>query len=1163
MRFRRLEIPAFGPFTNLDLQFRAEPGDLHVIYGANEAGKSSLLRAIRDLLFGIHGQSADNFLHGYADLRIKGEVGNRAGGQLVFQRRKGSKNTLLNADGQPVTEAALVPFLGGVDSSYFSAMFGLGARELHDGAQQLLRGEGNLGNALFSASMGGTAIQAVVAALQQEAEQLFKGRATANVSIRPAANRYKDLLKQSRDAMVNPEAWDKFEKERTETEAVKRRLEEEISKLERDLQWIARCEDALPTVGRLREERQKLAQLPRLPELASDFVPRVQAARQAVSETRVDVQRLGAQIAKFQTQLQACATAPAVLAKADILDHLHSDLGAYRDRKKSQADLQARLAGLDPLIRAGMHNLQLVGALESLESYRLSSPVGIACDESAGGLKVALAEYAANSDKVEDLKNQIRAQETQFQSLLETDLTGLREALAVAAEATEADRTFSTSESDVQRLTREAVAQHCLLAGAPEDFDATDRLPIPAVATIRRYQEQMEGIRREITNQEGKIVDANSRTATLQGELGRLHRQGELPSEEALRKARKHRDHGWSLVLAEWDGGGATEELIPGSPLKEAFPQAIANADGIADQLRLRAEAVAQAEEKRFQLGEIETQINAAQMKRLELQGALDGCQQSWQAEWSACGFIARPPLEMQEWRERWSEFRERLGRLRTAQESFHQKNQQIQHARSRLAAILNQSAEKEFSSLFAAARRRVQDGEQAAGRRIEMTNQLKGLTSELAKFDQSRARLAAAVDTATEKWQFQCAAVGLPKGTSPDAGVALLRERKDLLARFDEWRELSNTSQSIAAAISRYEQDVGEQAVALGATGNSTEAFESALWKVLSEARKAQERHDQLSDQIRQASSELEDARMRASQSDQTLQELIQLASLNTIEELEPMLAHLEQRDAAHARIENLGHTLSGLARGQAVDAFIDKVCAESPDALAEDKLTATRAKGEKESAFPGIRETLFRLGNEKKALEKAGDAAADFRQQAESCAATLRQDAARFLRLRLATHLLQAQIERFRMENQGPLLQKSGDIFQAITRGAFRGLAAEFNADDLPVLVGVRPDQTKVPVDGMSDGSRDQLYLALRLAALDRYLQEHDAMPLILDDLLITFDDERAKAILPQLGALAKRTQIFVFTHHEHLVELCRQSLGDGQFHLHRLGRSGVRDQ
>ncbi|MEI7939390.1 MAG: hypothetical protein WCK27_22120, partial [Verrucomicrobiota bacterium] len=126
---------------------------------------------------------------------------------------------------------------------------------------------------------------------------------------------------------------------------------------------------------------------------------------------------------------------------------------------------------------------------------------------------------------------------------------------------------------------------------------------------------------------------------------------------------------------------------------------------------------------------------------------------------------------------------------------------------------------------------------------------------------------------------------------------------------------------------------------------------------------------------------------------------------------------------------------------------------------------------------------------------------------------------------------------------------------VFQSTTRGAFIGLDADFNADDLPVLVGVRPDQSKVPVAGLSDGSRDQLYLALRLAALDRYLEAHEPMPLILDDLLITWDNERAQAILPQLSELSRRTQIFLFTHHEHLVELCRQTLGEDQFQLHHL--------
>ena len=140
MRFNRLHIPAFGPFTDLDIRLPGRGGDLHVTHGPNEAGKRSLLRAFRDLLFGIHGQSPDNFPHDYKELRIQGEVSNQAGEKLTLQRRKGNENTVLDAVGNPLPDNALIPYLGSVDPAHFSTMFGLGARELREGAEELLRG---------------------------------------------------------------------------------------------------------------------------------------------------------------------------------------------------------------------------------------------------------------------------------------------------------------------------------------------------------------------------------------------------------------------------------------------------------------------------------------------------------------------------------------------------------------------------------------------------------------------------------------------------------------------------------------------------------------------------------------------------------------------------------------------------------------------------------------------------------------------------------------------------------------------------------------------------------------------------------------------------------------------------------------------------------------
>jgi uncharacterized protein YhaN len=1155
MRFEKLYIPAFGPFTNLDLNFPAEGADLHVIFGSNEAGKSSLLRAFHDLLFGIHSQSPDNFMHDYKKLRIKGEIVNRAGERLTFQRRKGNKNTLLDASGNELHDNALGSFLGGVDQEYFSAMFGLGTKELREGAEQLLQGKGDIGNALFSASMGGTPVQLVLEALTEESDRLFKGRSTANVTIRPAANEYKEYLRKSRDAVVSAEVWGKIEKDLAAAENAKAKLEGEISALTQYLEWISRCEDALPTVGHLSEEMQRLDVLPSMPDVSSDFIERARAARKAADETHADVTRLTSQIDKLEEQLAGCQASPALLAEADVLDRLHQNLGVYQERRNSLTDLETELVGLEAAMRAGMQNIELAGDFSALEILRLNSAVRLACEEAANDLQKALDEREKNIEKTENLKTQIKTLETQLQSLPEIDLTNLREALSLAAGATEASRTLSASEFEVKRLTHEAKESHRELTSAPKGFDTTDSLSVPTKATVRRIGEEIDGINRDIKVEDSKILEGKKQIEFLQAELGRMERRGELPSEQALHKAREHRDHGWSLVLAEWKGNGIKEEFIPGIPLEEAFPQTIVQADNIADQLREQAEAVAQAEEKHFQITQSENQNKEAEEKISELQSKLKECQASWASAWLPCGIVPQTPAEMEEWREDWIKFKEILRQLKTAEDTFQRKDNQVQAAKMQLATVLSESAEKDFALLYDEAKRRVQQGEQSSGRRIELSNQLRSLRIQLEPFEQGNVRLDTVVASATTNWEAQGQTVGMPKNITPKSGMVLLQERKELLAKFDSWKEANAKLQRIKAEVYQYEQDISEKVAALGAKGDNTEAQEIDLWRMLAKARDTLTRHEHLSGQIEEAKDTLEKSQSYHVRAVQELEEIVRIANIETAETLEPLLANLELRNQTRGKITTFRDTLSGLARGQTVDDFLARIREEDTETLTQRKGTFQSQKQEKETTLQTVRDTLFELKSQRLTLEAAVDTAANYRQQAESYAARLKQDASRFIRLRMAAHFLQTQIERFRKENQGPLLEKSGQVFHQITQGAFDGLDAEFNADDIPVLVGLRPDKSSVLIEGMSDGTRDQLYLALRLAALDRYLEQHEPMPLILDDLLITCDNDRAAAILPQLASLAQRTQIFLFTHHNHLVELCRQTLGENAFHLHQL--------
>jgi uncharacterized protein YhaN len=140
----------------------------------------------------------------------------------------------------------------------------------------------------------------------------------------------------------------------------------------------------------------------------------------------------------------------------------------------------------------------------------------------------------------------------------------------------------------------------------------------------------------------------------------------------------------------------------------------------------------------------------------------------------------------------------------------------------------------------------------------------------------------------------------------------------------------------------------------------------------------------------------------------------------------------------------------------------------------------------------------------------------------------------------------LLNAAIEEHRKKKQGPVLARASQIFSHITLGSFKELRADFNERGEPVLTGVRDSSGEaVSVSGMSDGTCDQLYLALRLASLETWLDRHESIPFIVDDVLLNFDDARAIASLEVLAELSHRTQVVFFTHHQHLVDMAKDSL------------------
>jgi uncharacterized protein YhaN len=145
-----------------------------------------------------------------------------------------------------------------------------------------------------------------------------------------------------------------------------------------------------------------------------------------------------------------------------------------------------------------------------------------------------------------------------------------------------------------------------------------------------------------------------------------------------------------------------------------------------------------------------------------------------------------------------------------------------------------------------------------------------------------------------------------------------------------------------------------------------------------------------------------------------------------------------------------------------------------------------------------------------------------------------------------KLAALLIATAVERHRANKQDPLMKRATQLFTLITGGAFQGLDQELDDEDVPYLIGRRATAGRVRVQGMSEGTRDQLYLALRLAYLEEFAGRSEPLPFIGDDLCATFDDERTTNALTALAELGGTLQPILFTHHHHVVDLARDRLG-----------------
>lgn len=159
----------------------------------------------------------------------------------------------------------------------------------------------------------------------------------------------------------------------------------------------------------------------------------------------------------------------------------------------------------------------------------------------------------------------------------------------------------------------------------------------------------------------------------------------------------------------------------------------------------------------------------------------------------------------------------------------------------------------------------------------------------------------------------------------------------------------------------------------------------------------------------------------------------------------------------------------------------------------------------------------------------------------------ATVAELSGKWLQLRLQAELLKRVIASQGDEGALPLLADAGEILERFTDGRWVALQPTPGHGARALRI-VRADGIEAGPDELSEGTLDQVYLALRLAAVRELHRQRTAegrppVPLVLDDVLMAFDVERTKEALALLSELARDLQVIVFTHHSYVADEARQ--------------------
>jgi uncharacterized protein YhaN len=1147
MKILRLELRAFGPFEGDALDFPDPGPGLHLIHGPNEAGKSSALRALGDLLFGFPPRTADNHRHEYKDLRVGATLLGPSGDRLTFVRRKAVGKTLRAKDDEAIlADDALAPFLTGVDRDRFGRIAMSNLADLVEGGRSIVEGKGDLGDILFGAS-GLAKLPQIRRELESDADLLFKKSAKIP-KINAALLEIEAARKLSREKMLSTDEWRRADGELKEAHAKLADLDLALAREEAEHRRLDRLSRALPLLAARRDAQLRLDAMGDIPILPDGFAER---RLNALAERATAIESARAarlEIAGIETELATIDVPDRLLAEAAAVASLREELGGLRKNRTRRPRLAEQAAQAESTAVSLLRDLDPDRTLADAEGLRLSkarqktiqtlereyttleSDINKARD-SVRALALSLPESSIASgpearrklDDLASLLNRLQAR---------GDLEGFRQAAA----------------TEVRRLEAEGAVELARLPGWSGSLDELASSPIPTDGAVAVLEADLNSAEAGLKVILGEIRANDEALRDLDAQAEQARAGGDPPRQADLDQARSDREEGWRLVRRGWIEGVADN---PPSELALRYEHLVASADFLADALRREADrvaSIAQLDARRRRLIEAG---EALKSQRAEAESAVDRARAAWSAAWTGAGVKPGAPVEMRDWLVRYHALLTHTGTIRAARLAEVDATAAVCQARSEIDAALQRLGEPAAGLLIGLAA--LNDRARLAIERGDAARKLESARASLTEAESRR-----------DAWRVRWADAVQPLGLGPDATPDLARdtlERLDaLFARLEEARRKRAEVDEIDAEANQFARDVEGLALRIGRTAGEgpPEAVADSLVACLEEARHESIRRESALSRFEVERKRLEAAETTIRDRDALLETLRTEARCETIDDLPGAESASTEARRLRDRLERYEADLLSLGGGASVADLARDSEGLDPDALP----AQIRSLSERVQARRADRDDLNReVGKLQRDLEamdgQSKASAAD--EDARRWVAALEDHVAEYVRLRLASATLRRAIERYREEHQGPILRRLGDLFAELTAGSFAGVVVDDETEPggRPVLRGLRsdPKAKPIPVEGMSEGTADALYLAVRLATLETYLDGHAPLPFVIDDILVHFDDARAGAALRALARLATRTQVLFFTHHEHLVDLASKVLDPQAWRLQRL--------